>query len=332
MNRTIKVACDLFLNLKLYQLPDRNLKILKEKFPNVEIQRANLPNEELKISPDTEVYFGNRITPEIISSLPNLKWIHFGSVGVNRAETQEVIDRGIIVTNSRDIMTAAVAGSALAMMLALARGLHHCWNLRVEKRLSRESYDEYYDQTHELENQRCLIVGFGQIGKRVARVCMALGMIVDVVGRTREKNHEEINGNVYTLDDLNNAVRESDYVINLLPLTKLTAKIYDKNIFNSMKKTAFFINLGRGESVCEQHLVEAIKSKEIAGAGLDVFEKEPLASNSELWNLKEVIITPHLGGLTNRYWDKQIVLFEENLVRYIRGENLLNVVDMKKGY
>lgn len=332
MSPQVKVGCDLFLDLKLYQLPQNHLDQLRQNFPNIQIDPVNIKNGAPLVHSDMEIYWGNRITPEIISSMPKLKWIHFGSVGVNRAETKEVIERNIVVTNSRDIMTGAVASTALSMMLALARGIHHCWRLREEKNLTRESYDRYFDQTYDLEGQRCLIVGFGQIGKRIAGACMSLGMIVDTVSRTSVKSIEGINGDVYLSTDLHQAVSKADYVVNLLPLTTLTSQIYDQKIFKKMKKTAFFINVGRGESVVENDLIEALKSGTIAGAGLDVFAKEPLANSSELWNIPEVILTPHIGGLTNRYWDKQTALFKENLGRYLKGEKLINDVDMTKGY
>jgi phosphoglycerate dehydrogenase-like enzyme len=264
--------------------------------------------------------------------MPNLKWIHFGSVGVNRVQAKEVLDRNIIVTNSRDTMTGAVAAAALSMMLALARGLHHCWRLREDGNLTRESYDRYFDQTYELEGQVCLIVGYGQIGKRLAASCEALGMRVDIISRSATTRDGVKNGKVYQLSELELAGREADYVVNLLPLTNLTTNVFDRKFFSAMKKSAFFINLGRGESVCEDDLIDALKSGTIGGAGLDVFEKEPLAANSELWKIPEVIITPHIGGLTNRYWERQTKLFAENLERYINGKKLVNVVDMGKCY
>jgi D-2-hydroxyacid dehydrogenase (NADP+) len=332
MNLDLKVGCDLFLDLKLYQVPQTHLEDLKRVYPNVHIEPINIRQGQPLPPADMEIYWGNRITPEIISSMPNLKWIHFGSVGVNRAQTKEVVDRNIIVTNSKDIMTGAVAATALSMMLALARGLHHCWRLRVEGSLTRESFDKYFDQTYELEDQTCLIIGFGQIGKRLATICKAMGMRVDVVCRSKASPPEEVSGKVFQMSELKQAVREADYVINLLPLTPLTTTVFDRQIFMAMKKTSFFINVGRGESVCEADLIEALKTGMIAGAGLDVFEKEPLAVTSELWKIPEVIITPHIGGLTNRYWEKQTKLFKENLRRYMRDDDLLNVVDMKKGY
>ena len=331
MTQTLTVGCDLFLDLKLYHVPKEYLNNLRRDQPEVEILPVNLRNGQPSPPPDLEIYWGNRITPEIISSLPRLKWIHFGSVGVNRAQTKDVVERKILVTNSKDVMTAAVASSALAMMLALARGLHRCWKLRQEGNLSRESYDCYFDNTHELEGQVCLIVGFGQIGVRLAKVCTALGMRVDAVGRT-SISAKEISGRRFSLAQLKQAVREADYIVNLLPLTPLTLKVFDREIFLAMRKNAFFINVGRGETVCEADLVQALQDQTIAGAGLDVFEKEPLSADSPLLRLSEVIITPHIAGLTNRYWERECALFKENVRRYKRGEKLLNLINMEKGY
>jgi len=331
MNKSLTVGCDLFLDLKLYKLPEDDLEKLQKKFGNVSFEAINVRQGQPAPSLDTEIYWGNRITPELISMMPNLKWIHFGSVGVDRAQTKEVIDRHILVTNSRDIMTGAVAATALSMMLALARGLHHCFHLQQQGSLTRESYDKYFDQTYELEGQTCLIVGLGEIGRRVARVCIGLGMRVNAICRSVSTTGD-INGKTYKLHQLKEAVKEADYVINLLPLTSETTKVFDSSIFRAMKAESFFVNVGRGESVCENDLVAALKNRRIAGAGLDVFQKEPLPVTSKLWQIPEVIITPHIGGLTNRYWEKQTKLFEENLNRYMRGETLLNIVNMQKGY
>lgn len=331
MSRRLKVGCDLFLDLRLYKLPQAHLERLKQTFQTIQFEAVNVHNGEPAPSTNIEIYWGNRITPEVVSMMPELKWIHFGSVGVNRAQIKEIIDRNIIVTNSRDIMTGAVAATALSMMLALARGLHHCFHLQRQGRLTRESYDRYFDQTYELEGQTCLIVGLGRSGKRVARVCMDLGMQVDAICQS-VLTPKDINGKAYKLDKLKEAVKNADYVVNFLPLTMETTKIFDKNIFNVMKKESFFVNVGRGESVCESDLVVALKNGEIGGAGLDVFEIEPLPITSELWQIPEVIITPHIAGLTNRYWEKQTKLFEENLNKYMRGEELINKVDMRKGY
>jgi phosphoglycerate dehydrogenase-like enzyme len=203
--------------------------------------------------------------------------------------------------------------------------------LRSQQNLSRESYDVFFDQTYDMEDQTCLIVGFGQIAKRLARACKALGMRINAINRNADPDNTDIE-EFYQLSELTDAVRDADYVVNLLPLTPQTNRIFDKSVFMAMKPTAHFINVGRGESVIEVDLIDALKSGVIAGAGLDVFEKEPLSSVSELWDLRQVIITPHIGGLTNRYWDKQRKLFEENLRRYASRQALQNIVDMGKGY
>jgi phosphoglycerate dehydrogenase-like enzyme len=321
MTKKLKVGCDLFLDLRLYRLPEESLKDLHRRFTNIEIVPITVKNE-LPFPTDVEIYWGNRITQKIISALPDLKWIHFGSVGVNRAQTPEVVERKIIITNSKHNMTAAVATHAVSLMLALARGLHHCWQLQEAGNLTRESYDVYFDQTFEMEDQIVLIVGYGEIGKKVADICEAMGMKIEVIRQSAGP----------TLGDLKKMVKDSDYVVNLLPYTPQTDEVYTREIFENMKSSAFFINVGRGESVDESALVEAIKHKTIAGAGLDVFQIEPLSPAAELWELPEVIITPHIGGLTNRYWEKQTAIFAKNLSRYIEHKKLFNTVDIKRGY
>jgi phosphoglycerate dehydrogenase-like enzyme len=322
MTSKLIVGCDLFMDLKLYRVPQQKIEEIENKFQRIEIYPINVKGDEKAPLEDINIYWGNRITPEIISSLPKLKWIHFGSVGVNRAQTQDVLDRNIMVTNSSGTMTAAVAAQALTFMTTLARGFHHCWRLRQEGDLTRSSYDQFFDATHELEGQTCLIVGYGQIGKKLGTICAALGMKVKTISRSAG----------FRLSELKEAVTLSDYVVNILPLTLETTGVFTREIFFAMKKSAFFINVGRGETVIEKDLVEALKSKTIAGAGLDVFENEPLSMNSELWDIPEAIITPHIGGLTNRYWIKECKLFEDNLKRFVSGEPLLNCVDMKTGY
>lgn len=158
----------------------------------------------------------------------------------------------------------------------------------------------------------------GNIGDKLSKICKSLGMTVRGINRQVK--------NVYTLKELPNIVSEFDYVVNLLPYSKETDKIFNKSIFNRMKDTAFFINVGRGKSVVESDLIEALSNSEIGGAGLDVFEKEPLSEDSKLWDLDNVIITPHIAGYSNEYWKNQKKLFSENLNRYLNNNTMLNEI------
>lgn len=322
------VGCDLFLDLRLYRVPAELLSRLRRRFPAVEFVPVNLPGRRGPVE-RVDVYWGNRVTPELIAAMPRLRWIHFGSVGVNRALTPETAARRIAVTNSPLMMSAAVASTAVALLTALARGLHRCWQLRRDGRLSRESFDAYFDEVQDLEGQRCLVAGLGDVGGRVSAACRALGMTVEGVSASGG-----VRRGVRTvpLSRLDAAVAGADFVVNLLPLTGKTRGAFTRRTFARMKRSAFFVNVGRGETVDEDALVDALRRRRIAGAGLDVYAREPLAPSSPLWSLDNVILLPHIGGLSRGYWERQAALLEENLRRWLAGRPLRHRVDLGKGY
>ena len=326
-NKKAVIACDLFLSLRLYHLPEWLQERLKIAFPNVEIIPVNTPNSP-QVVEDATVYWGNRITSGIIDSMPKLEWIHFGSVGVNRVNVEDVSKRNILITSSKGIVASSMVASALAFMTSLARGLHFNQTLRNEKNMNRDSFDTYFDQIHELSGERCLIVGLGDVGRRLARVCQALEMNVSVIGRT--KIGSDLFDNHYTLDQILIAVSDADYVFNLLPLTVETERIFSQNVFEHMKSSAFFINIGRGETVDEASLITALQDGSIMGAGLDVFVGEPLTVDSPLWEMHNVILSPHVAGLSKGYWDRQADLFIHNLICYLEDDTALmhNIIDM----
>jgi len=306
------------------------LASLREEFPSVDIVPVNIP-ESLKVSQDIDIYWGNRITTEIIENCNNIKWIHFGSVGTNRAQTKRVLDKNITITNSQGLVIAPMVASALAFITGLARGVHRSFNLRHNKNLTREKFDEYFDEIQGLEGQRLLIVGLGDVGQRLAKVCDALGMNVIGIRQHIEEKVPSVK-RILTLDDLHSCASEADYIVNLLPLTEKTERVFGERIFRKMKSSAFFINIGRGETVDEDKLIVALSNNWIAGAGLDVFAKEPLANDSQLWSMKNVMLSPHVAGLSSQYWLRQVELFSFNLHRYIEGNlvGMRNVVDMRK--
>lgn len=326
------VACDLFLDLRLYCVPLWLRERLAEAFPNVSFRPVNVPGRPL-LDPSATIYWGNRITPEIISGMPFLQWIHFGSVGVDRARRPEVKERNILVTSSRGTVVASMVASALAFITALARGIHRCDVLRRAGVLSRSSFDAYYDQVGELAGERCLIVGYGDVGERLGQVCRALDMDVSAIRRIGKENRPELSG-IYTLEALCEAVADADYIVNLLPFTAETGNVFSRQVFAAMKPSAFFVNIGRGETVDEPALIDALSAGRIAGAGLDVFAKEPLTPDSPLWHMENVILTPHVAALSEGYWVREAELLMSNLRCYLECEQALmrNVVDMNTGY
>jgi len=251
--------------------------------------------------------------------MPKLEWIHFGSVGVNRANTEEVYKRDILITSSKGLVVSSMVTSAIAFMTSLARGMHYTQMLRNKKNMNRDSFDNYFDQIHEMAGERCLIVGFGDVGNKLAKVCKALDMNVSAVGRLINK-HKSVDS-FFTIREIATAVSGADYIINLLPLNNETKQIFTEKLFAKMKSSAFFINIGRGETVDQDALIAALKNKQITGAGLDVFAQEPLTYSSPLWSMDNVMLSPHIAGLSNGYWDRQANLFMHNLKCYLNNDN-----------
>ena len=267
------------------------------------------------------IYFGDLLEKEDVVNLPNLKWIHFPSVGVNRALISEVINSDIVVTNSKGLFNKSVTSMAISYITYFSKGFHYIEKLRNENNLNRKSFDEFLPFVKEpfFSGLKCLIVGHGNIGNELSNICSYLGIEVDSV---RSK------------DDIKVCIKESqaDFVVNLLPLTPKTDSVFDYETFECMKSDSYFLNLGRGQSVIEGDLVDALKHKVIAGAGLDVFRIEPLPLDSELWDLDNVLITPHIANLDKNYWKNEIALFIDNLRSFQNNSKLKNIINLKRGY
>ena len=308
------IGCDLIRDLKLFNIPQDYFNELDDKYGIVKIDPDNLPSD--KVLNKIQIYFGDRICLDMIESMPNLKWVHLTSIGYDKLLGLKRKD--LIVTNSKDTMDNGVIATTIGFMFALSRGFNYC--LKSEN-IDRYEFNQYFDKIQDVIGQSCLIVGMGNIGSKLAKICESLQMRVCGI-------RQKCFANVYTLEDLPDMVSDFDFVINLLPYTKQTQGVFDSKIFNTMKETSFFINVGRGKTVVEDDLIVALKSNTIAGAGLDVFEKEPLPKNSELRKLKNTIVTPHIGGFSNQYWKRQRKLFSENLKRYLNTEPLLNEVKL----
>tara|TARA_Y100000361_G_C11159596_1_gene346293 strand:+ start:2656 stop:3579 length:924 start_codon:yes stop_codon:yes gene_type:complete len=267
------------------------------------------------------IYFGDLLEKKDVMSLPNLKWIHFPSVGVNRALIPEVINSDIIVTNSKGLFNKSVTSMVISYITYFSKGFHYIEKLRNENNLNRKSFDEFLPFVKEpfFSGLKCLIVGHGSIGNELSDICSYLGIKVDSV---RSK------------DNIKECIKESkaDFVVNLLPLTPKTDSVFDYETFEYMKSDSYFLNLGRGQSVIEEDLIDALKHKVIAGAGLDVFRIEPLPLDSELWELDNVLITPHIANLDKNYWKNEIPLFIDNLKSFKNNSKLKNIINLERGY
>jgi len=277
---------------------------------------------------ETEVMYGHRLDDEMLARADRLKWVQATGAGIERALTPAFVDSGVVLTNASGIHEVQMSEHALGMMIALARRFPHYMRNQVKKNWDKSLGSSDID---ELFEKKLAVAGLGSIGEALAVRAKSFGMHVTGVKRN-PSGYDGAADEVAGADAFPKVMSEADYVVNLLPLTPETEGLISAELIAAMKMTAYFVNLGRGATVDQEALTDALLSGAIAGAGLDVFEEEPLPKRSKLWKLPNVIITPHVSGLSPRYWERATDLFCENIRRYRAGEELLNLVDKKLGY
>lgn len=254
----------------------------------------------------------------------SLRWIHVAAAGVDTLLFPELVDSGVIVTNSRGIFDRPIAEFVLGSILAFAKDMPG--SLRRQQARKWE-----HRETERIDGCSAMVVGTGAIGRETARLLDAVGMAVSGVGRTARTNDPDF-GEVYASSDLAEVVGDADYLVMIAPLTESTRGLVDARVLAAMKPSARVINVGRGELVQEEALIEALDAGQIAGAALDVFPIEPLPAYSRLWDMENVLVSSHLSGDALGWLERLADLFLDNADRYRRGESLLNVVDKELGY
>jgi phosphoglycerate dehydrogenase-like enzyme len=277
---------------------------------------------------DTDAVFAwhsvRELLPEVWPKAGRLRWIQSASDGVDWLLFPELVDSDVVVTNARGIFDRAIAEYVVGLMLAFAKGLLGV----VEGHRQREWR---HRPTELLAGKRLLVAGVGPIGRAIGRAGRDLGMEVRGVGR-RARSGDDVFQSIAGTDGLAAAAGWADYVVDALPATRATRHLFDASVFDSMRRSARFINVGRGTTVVEGALLDAIREERIGGAALDVFEREPLPSDSPFWELPNTIVSPHMSGDFEGWLEAVVRLFVENLRRFVAGRPLLNVVDKREGY
>ncbi|MCE5284379.1 MAG: D-2-hydroxyacid dehydrogenase [Pelosinus sp.] len=272
---------------------------------------------------DILVCWGSSDIRAAFPSAAKLQWIQTLSAGVEGLLFPELVASDIILTNAKGIHGIPISEHVFAMILTFTRGLHLLLRQQAEKRWKRVPTEEIYDKTMG-------IIGLGSIGREIAKKAKGLGM--QVMATKQEMTKELFVDKLYHADELLTMLPECDFVVAALPLLPSTKNLIMLKHFTAMKSTAYFINIARGGIVNEPDLITALQEGFIKGAGLDVFAEEPLAEASPLWNMPNVIITPHIAGLSPSYLDRAISVFASNLTRFVNQTAMFNVVDKQKGY
>jgi phosphoglycerate dehydrogenase-like enzyme len=309
-------------------------------------ERARTPEEVvamLDMYSDAEVLYTIH-TPHSWSDQWNIRWIQIHYAGSDHVSL-DAIPRHVELTTASGVNSVAVAEHTFSLILSLRRRLPLV--LRFQSRRSwpepKDRWDSFAGPL--LRGKTIGILGYGSIGREVGRMAKSFGMRILVCKRDPNQKHDHgfilpgtgdpdgsIPDSFYGPDDLHLMLNESDIVVNVLPATIKTKKMLDRDAFSAMKASSLFVSVGRGKTVDESALIEAIEKGTLSGAGLDVFETEPLPLSSPLWGFDNVIISPHIGGFFSQYDDIAMILFRENLSRYLTGKNLLNMVDRNLGY
>ncbi len=297
--------------------------------PDVEFIAVKDEAEAVAAIADADAILGF-CDPAIVAAGNALRWIQLFSAGAGPcAEIPAVRDRGIILTNMQRISGPEIAEHSLAMLLALTRGLR-AW-LPEQHKGQWDSTAFPMQKMRELKGRTMLVVGLGGIGTELAIRAHGLGMRI-VATRASAADKPSFVDYVGKPEELLKLAAEADVVVNCTPLLPSTLNLFDAEFFAAMKTGGYFINVGRGKSVVHDDLVAALKSGQLSGAGLDVTEPEPLPANHPLWQLPNVIITPHVAATSDRVFARVFLLAQENVRRYVRGEPLLSVVDPARGY
>lgn len=322
------------------------VQVLREVSPRlrVTVHAAREPHEISKeIWSRVEVLYTDRVLPAP-DLVPALRWVQFHFTGIDTMVENPLIKKpDLVATTLSGAAAPQMAEYALAMMLALGRRLPDMMAHQARSEWPRDRWERF--RPVELRGSTVGIVGYGSIGREIARLVSAFG--AKVLAVKRDVMHPEDTGytlpglgdpggdlfhRLYPYQAVGSMMKECDFVVIALPYTPETRGMIGAHELASMKHTAYLINMARGGIVDQAALLTALQERRIAGAALDVFQEEPLPSNSPFWKLPNVIISPHIAGHSIYYNERAIGLFAENLKRYLSGMPLLNRYDPQKGY
>ncbi|RSN44494.1 hydroxyacid dehydrogenase [Streptomyces sp. WAC 04229] len=249
---------------------------------------------------------------------PRPRWVHTASAGVDHLMCPELADSETVVTNARGVFDQPIAEYVAALVLAMAKDLPTTLRLQDERTWR-------HRESMRVAGTRACVVGSGPIGRAIAQTLKALGITTALVGRTARTG-------VHGPDELDRLLARADWVVAAAPLTDDTRGMFDARRFGVMQPSARFVNVGRGQLVVEDDLAEALTRRWIAGAALDVLSREPLAPESPLWRVPDLIISPHMSGDTIGWRDELGAQFVDLFESWAAGRPLANVVDKKRGY
>ncbi len=315
------------MKIVISRLSDKELNAIHTIAPHVDFVSTTTHEEAVREIADADALFGHWVTPELVRRAKKLRWIQVGYVGVEGIMFPELANSDIVLANARGTTGINIAEHVMALILAFSRTI----NLLVKRQMEKVWESRANLPVIEIAGETLGIIGLGSIGLQVAKRAYAFDMRLLAVDATQTERPDYVES-LWKLDRLHDLLRQSDFVAICCPLTPETKGMMGAAEFRVMKPTAFLINIARGKIVDQAALVEALRAKEIAGAGLDATDPEPLPQDNPLWEMDNVIITPHHAGQSPKAPGRVFDLFCENLKRFVVGEPLINVVDKTRWY
>lgn len=293
-----------------------------------EVFATTTPETALEQIPDSEVYYARQISQEAFAVASNLKWIQTSVAGMEGFWHPEVRSSDVIVTCVRGIYSDVIADHMYGLILAFARGIQ-----TYAKRQPLHSWDKGITPVTHLGNATLGLIGLGGIGLAVAARGHTSGMRIIAVDPAPKGTPDYVE-KIFSPDQLHEFLEEADFIAVSVPYLSATEHLLDEQAFTHTKSTAYVLNVGRGKVISLDALTKALQEGRLAGAGLDVFEQEPLPEDHPLWEMDNVLITPHVAGRSDNPYqeERRLDLLVENARRYLAGEDLMNVMDKRKGY
>jgi phosphoglycerate dehydrogenase-like enzyme len=304
---------------------------IRERWPEMRV--VHLPDyDKLPVElPDTDIFVGYSLRAKQLKDAKKLKWLHSTAAGVAQLMYPELRDSGILVTNPSGVFSVPMAEHAMGLVLALARNFPDSVRQQDRANWSQQDLWDRPQRLAEVNGQVLLIVGYGSIGRELAKRAKAFDMRVWGVTRSGEGDGGHVE-KILPAAKLHEALPEADYVVISAPETADTRHLIGAAEMAKMKRGARLINVGRGSLLDEGALIRALESGALGGGAIDVAQTEPLPADSPLWKAPNLFITPHTSALSDRLWKRQTALLMELLERWFEGKEMFNRVDLTRGY
>jgi phosphoglycerate dehydrogenase-like enzyme len=317
----------ILIGLEAERVTEEQLEEIRRATPDRQVVRTQDHGEIESVVDEIEIVVGH-LPQELFARATKLRWMQQWGAGADwLMDHPEAVEMDFVLTSASGVHAIPITEHIFAFLFGLGRGFHKAMRAQVERKWRKPQDEELF----ELPEKTMLLIGVGAIGEQTAKIAAALNMRVIGVRRDPSVGAEGVDQMVGN-DQLLDVLPEADFVVLTVPLTQETEDMIGERELRAMKQSAYIVNIGRGKTIDQDALIRALQEGQIAGAGLDVTDPEPLPEDSPLWDLENVIITAHYSGLTPHYNERAMEIFMDNLHRYQAGEELRNVVNKNLGY